>query len=72
MDVITSKITSKGQMTVPKKVRDALDLHEGDSVSYEVRDNTAVLKRIPKVDVEWAKSLEATLTEWKDDIDDEL
>lgn len=72
MDVITSKITSKGQVTVPKKIRDALELHEGDSIAYEVHDNTAIIKRVPKVDVEWARSLEATLTEWKDGLDDEL
>ena len=72
MEIITSKITSKGQVTVPKKVRDALELKEGDSVSYEVHDNTAVLKRVPRVDIEWAKSVENTLTEWEDGLDDEL
>lgn len=72
MEVITARITSKGQVTVPKKVRDALELKEGDSVSYEVHDNSAVMKRIPKIDVEWAKSVENTLSEWNDNIDDEL
>ncbi len=33
----TSTITSKGQTTVPKEVRDALDLGPGDSLSWEVR-----------------------------------
>jgi AbrB family looped-hinge helix DNA binding protein len=72
MDVVTARITSKGQVTVPKKIRDALEIEEGDTVSYEVHDNTAVMKRIPKVDVEWARAIEKTLTEWEDDLDDEL
>jgi AbrB family looped-hinge helix DNA binding protein len=33
----TSTITSKGQTTVPKEVREALDLGPGDKLSWEVR-----------------------------------
>ena len=65
MEVITSKITSKGQVTIPKRVRDSLDIHEGYSIVYEIHKKTAVIKRIPKIDVEWAKSVERTLNEWE-------
>jgi len=70
--VITSKITSKGQVTVPKKVRDSLGLNEGDSLAYEVHENKAVIRRIPRVDIEWAGAIENTLNEWTDGLDDEL
>lgn len=33
----TSKMTSKGQTTVPKEVREALDLEAGDTLSWELR-----------------------------------
>lgn len=33
----TSTITSKGQTTVPKEVRDALDVGPGDKLTWEVR-----------------------------------
>lgn len=40
-----ARLTSKGQLTVPKAVRDALDLHEGDQVVFRVEDGRAVLSR---------------------------
>jgi AbrB family looped-hinge helix DNA binding protein len=33
----TSTITSKGQTTVPKEVREALDLEPGDKLTWKVR-----------------------------------
>jgi antitoxin PrlF len=44
MDV-AARLTSKGQVTVPKAVREALDLHEGDEVVFRVRGDHAVLSR---------------------------
>jgi len=42
-----AKITSKGQVTVPKVVRDALGIREGDEVVFRVEGNRAVLARTP-------------------------
>ena len=44
MDVV-SHITSKGQMTVPKAVREALKLNEGDRVVFRVDGERAELAR---------------------------
>lgn len=46
MDV-TAKLSSKGQLTVPKAVRDALGLEQGDTVVFRVEGNRAVLARTP-------------------------
>jgi AbrB family looped-hinge helix DNA binding protein len=40
-------MTSKGQVTVPKAVRDALGLEEGDDIIFRVEGNRAVLARTP-------------------------
>ena len=42
-----AKVTSKGQVTVPKAVRDALGIEEGDEVVFRVEGNRAVLARTP-------------------------
>lgn len=44
MDVM-AKLSSKGQVTVPKAVRDALGLHEGDQVVFRVEGKRAALGR---------------------------
>jgi AbrB family looped-hinge helix DNA binding protein len=42
-----AKLTSKGQVTVPKSVRDALGIKEGDQVVFRVEGNRAVLAKTP-------------------------
>jgi antitoxin PrlF len=42
-----AKVSSKGQVTVPKAVRDALGITEGDEVVFRVEGNRAVMARTP-------------------------
>ena len=42
--IVSAKITSKGQITLPKKVRDILHLHEGGVVVFEQEDDRFVIK----------------------------
>ena len=44
---IASRLSSKGQLTVPKPVRDALGLSEGDEVVFRVEGERATLARTP-------------------------
>jgi AbrB family looped-hinge helix DNA binding protein len=46
MDV-PATVTSKGQVTIPKEVRDLLGVVEGDRVLFRVMDGVAVLARTP-------------------------
>ncbi|WP_280491365.1 AbrB/MazE/SpoVT family DNA-binding domain-containing protein [Nocardia asiatica] len=42
-----ARLTSKGQLTVPKAVREALDLQVGDNVLFRVEGQVVVLARTP-------------------------
>lgn len=42
-----ARITSKGQVTIPKAVRDALELHEGDELHFRVERSRAVIAKTP-------------------------
>lgn len=44
-----STVTSKGQITIPKKVRDTLILQAGDTVVFNLHDNMAIMSRANSV-----------------------
>lgn len=47
--MVTATLTSKGQLTIPKAVRDSLHLHTGDRVAFVVHNNAeAVLTPVTK------------------------
>ena len=43
--MITSKLTSKAQTTIPQAVRVALNLAPGDELAYEIREGSVVLTK---------------------------
>ena len=42
-----ARLTSKGQITIPKAVREALELNEGDEVLFRVERSRAVVAKTP-------------------------
>ena len=42
---VSARLTSKGQVTVPRAVREALSLSEGDRVTFRVEGDRAILAR---------------------------
>jgi antitoxin PrlF len=44
---IPARLTSKGQVTIPKTVRDALELREGDEIVFRLERKRAILAKTP-------------------------
>jgi antitoxin PrlF len=44
---VAARVTSKGQVTVPKVVRDALGIKDGDELVFRVEGHRAVLAKTP-------------------------
>ena len=44
---VTARLSSKGQITVPRAVREALSLEKGDRLVFRVEGDHAVLARTP-------------------------
>ena len=67
MDAV-GRVSSKGQITIPKAVRDALGLKQGDTVLFRVDGQRATIKRVPDL-LELAGTVEVPLekrgTPWK-------
>ena len=64
-------LTAKGQVTIPKTVRDALGLRKGDQLSWELEDGSVRVRAVSPLDVVFLQGVEAGLQEWSSSADDE-
>ncbi|MBF0392351.1 MAG: type II toxin-antitoxin system PrlF family antitoxin [Alphaproteobacteria bacterium] len=64
--MITSKLTSKSQTTIPQPVRAALHLEPGDEILYAIEGDRVVLS---KAAVKVVDDPFATFTEWAGEAD---
>ena len=64
--MITSKLTSKAQTTIPQPVRAALRLSEGDEIAYVIEGERVV---ITKAKAQPTEDPFATFEEWASEAD---
>ena len=62
--MIFSRITSKAQTTIPRAIRAALRLREGDRIAYKIDGDRVILTRADLADDPFA-----AFTEWAGDED---
>ncbi|GJQ57467.1 MAG: AbrB/MazE/SpoVT family DNA-binding domain-containing protein [Candidatus Scalindua sp. AMX11] len=43
--MLTAKLTSKGQITIPKKIRDKIGVSPGDKLQFEEKDGLFYIKK---------------------------
>ena len=46
MEISVSQVSSKGQVTIPKEIREALGITEGDRVIFETDGNHVTLRKV--------------------------
>ena len=65
-----ARITAKGQMTIPKKVREAAHLKSGDVVALDVEGDRVLMRKIVGDD-EYLAAVQGTLDEWSSPEDED-
>ncbi len=70
--MISSRMTQKHQATIPAEIRMALDLHGGDLVEFEIHNKEVIIRKATPLDLEFAKALEGTVSEWESAEDEKL
>ena len=72
--MITSKLTSKAQTTIPQPVRAALSVRAGDEVAYTIEPGRVILTKAPARQTARTAPREdpfGVFTEWASDADSE-
>jgi antitoxin PrlF len=60
-----SRLTSKAQTTIPREVRQKLSLEPGDTIVYEIEDDSVRLRKQAPLDLSYLRAVQATLSEWE-------
>lgn len=61
---LMTRLTSKGQATIPVEIRKALRLKEGDRVLFEFEKGKVTLRRADSLDRAFLKLAEAAFEDW--------
>lgn len=66
-----AKITARGQTTIPKNIREAANLVEGDVISFEMDGDRLVVRKVTPRQDEYLQGLSEVLSEWISPEDEE-
>lgn len=61
---LLSRLTSKGQATIPVEVRRALRLRAGDRVVFDLKNGKVTIRRADSLDTAFLKLSEIAFEEW--------
>ena len=66
-----AKITARGQTTIPKNIREAANLVEGDVISFEMDGDHFVVRKVTPGRDEYLQGFSEVLSEWISPEDEE-
>lgn len=71
MATATSKLGRRFETRIPDSVREALRLHAGDTLLFEVDGQAVRIRKAEPDDAESARAVSGGLEEWSSEADDE-
>lgn len=66
-----ARVGTRGQTTIPKRVRAAANLNVGDTLAFEVRADHLVVRKMPVAQDDYLHGLVRILGEWNSPEDEE-
>ena len=71
MEPELATITAKGQVTIPKAIREALALRQGDQLRWDLDDGGVRVRLVTPLDLTYLRGVETGLQEWASPEDEE-
>jgi len=62
--MVTSKISVKGQSTIPGEIRKFLGLKAGDTIGFEIVDNRVVIRKLQPLDAAFLRLASESFSDW--------
>ena len=59
-----AKITARGQTTIPKRIREAANLREGDVIAFEIEGSHLVVRKVTPGQDDYLQGLSEVMSEW--------
>lgn len=59
-----AKITARGQTTIPKSIREAANLNEGDAIAFEIEGDHLLVHKVTLRQDGYLQGLSNVLSEW--------
>ena len=66
-----SKLSTKGQVTIPADLRKAISIEPGDILTYELQGKSVKLRKVEPFDAAYHAAVAGTLEEWNSPEDEE-
>ena len=66
-----AKITSRGQTTIPKRIREAANLREGDVIAFEIEGSHLVVHKVTPSRDDYLQGFSEVMSEWASPEDEE-
>lgn len=66
-----SRITARGQTTIPRRIREAANLRAGDVIAFEVEGEHLVVRKVTWGEVDYLQASSEVMSEWSTLEDDE-